>query len=172
VKRALFISILAAFGAISTIACSGNPDVLTDGSSKEPAGATDGNTDESTSTKKSDTKTPVATPAEKPKAEPPKPSTNTDQCKAGGDDPTTCAKCCAQKHSPAQGCACGTGSKCGDACGDNLCTGGLPSLECGMCMFQSQCDFGFGGADGAGGGLGDLANNELAQCVQQCAPKK
>ena len=163
-KRVLFISVLVAMGSALSMACSPAPDTLTNRSDRE---ATEDQEDEDededeTVTKKKDTKNPVQTPASTEND----PTTPTDdgQCSAK-QDAKECATCCAKQFNPITSCACGAGSQCAAACGDNLCTGGMPGLECAMCLFQSQCDI---GDLGFGGGQDNPLDSELGQCLQQC----
>lgn len=101
-------------------------------------------------------------------------TTTTQQTPAKADpktcDPGTaktkkdCATCCAQK-APAKvvdSCACGAAGKCTTACEQNVCKGGLPDIQCGICLLKEGCDL--------GENLQDIGT-ESGACLAQCAGK-
>lgn len=90
-------------------------------------------------------------------------------------DPSTtttfeaCAECCATKQ-PAvadlNSCACGTNSQCGSACGQSLCTGGIPSIDCALCLVQANCDFSNAETDPS------TSASAGGSCLEQCSSKQ
>lgn len=168
VMRTLLIaSLLASFAAL-TVACG---DAETDKLASDMA---NGRSDDSTEQDEDETepttqapktqadKTPA--PAQKTAPTPAKTEPNTcDPAKA--ETKEDCATCCAQK-APAKAvdsCACGAAGKCTTVCQESVCTGGLPDVQCGLCLIQQGCDL--------GETLGDVGT-EAAACLQQCASKK
>jgi hypothetical protein len=88
-----------------------------------------------------------------------------------------CGECCALKTAPVKAindCACGVASPCATTCGDSICKGGVPSIECGLCLLQNQCDLsnlGGGNDDSGAGANGANGIDDAASCIQQCASK-
>ncbi|MBX3233204.1 MAG: hypothetical protein KIT84_20645 [Labilithrix sp.] len=159
-RTLLVLSLVATFAGL-TVACGdGKADQLLD------------RTDDDESTLQDEDETEPQRPA--PAQTQTQPKTQQSQQPAPTNEPNTCdpktaatkadcAKCCGQQAPKkiVDSCACGTTGKCTTVCEENVCKGGLPNIECGICLLQNGCD------------LGDLGNlgTEATECLQQCADK-
>lgn len=174
VNRAIVLFGFAAAFAGLTFACSsGSSDTLKGGNAGDIANSTNAGDDDgnasstpATTTTSTTQKTTSASSVQANAAD-----AGTNPLAACDPAKTTtfeaCAECCATKQPAVQdlnSCACGTGSKCADKCGDNLCTGGLPSIDCGVCLLDANCDF--------SNATTDTNTDDGEACLQQCASKQ
>jgi hypothetical protein len=164
VKRALIALLIVAGIPFASVACS---DDAADQKTLKPATEKDNNEPSDNDSDRSSSSSTITTPpAQTTSTIDAGPAPNTQSCSAT-TSALECAQCCVMRNNPLVGCACNVGSQCQAACGQNFCAGGLPDIQCGLCLFQARCQIDL--SEFSGGAENSQTRGAIESCVQQSA---